>query len=131
MSKSLLIYAHNGSVGATSDLENGSFLNDFKADGQMGLVVAVENVSITSKALELMKTNHTRAGGSFSGIMVTRSASESHPNSIGVMGFGLHGIAIGGPTEFSRDCDLTVLDEIEVDDDMTIPADFIAFIDDL
>lgn len=129
MSKSLLIYAHNNSVGATSDLENGTFINDFKADGQMGLVVAVENISITSKALELMKNNHTRAGGSFSCIMVTRCDDGS--SNIGVMGFGLHGISIDEPTEFSRDCDLTVLDEIEVDDDMTIPADFIAFIDDL
>lgn len=129
MSKTLQIYAHNNCVGATSDIDGGTFINDIKADGQMGCVVAVGEVSITSDALELMKTSYTRAGGSFASTMLTRSAIEGHTSSIAVMGFGLHGIAIHQPAEYGRDCDITVLDEIVIDDDMTVPVDFIEFVD--
>ena len=129
MSKTLTIFSYKGSVGANSDLENGKFINDINGSGQMGVVVAVENVVITSEALDLMKTNFRREGGSFASTMVTRSETDDYPSSIAVMGFGMHGVAICTQVEYSRDCDLTVLDEIEVDDKIIVPEDFIAFID--
>lgn len=127
MLKTILIYAHKTSIGATSDIESGTFLNDVTAEGQMGVVVNVKDIAITSKALKLMKESHTRAGGSFSGIMLNKG--DNGASNVGLLGFGLHGIAIGEPTEFSRDCDLSVLDEIRVDDDITVPTDFIKFVD--
>lgn len=129
MSKTLKIFAYNGSVGAESDIENGTFINDIESEGQLGVVVSVNDTVITSEALNIMKTNYKREGGSFAPVMIIRTDSDSASNCIALMGFGKHGVAIKEPVFFSRDCDLTVLDEIEIDDAIEIPDDFKAFID--
>lgn len=129
MPKTLKIFAYKNSVGAVSDMENGSFINDVKDNNQLGVVVSVHDASITTEALKLMKTNFKKAGGSFSSVMLTRSETDEYPNSICLLGFGKHGIAINESVTYGRECDVSVLNEIEIDDSIDIPEDFILFID--
>jgi len=129
MPKTLKIFAYKNSVGAVSDMENGSFINDVKADGELGISVSVHDTVITSEALKIMKTNFKKNSGSFSNVMLTRSKTDKYPNSIGLLGFGKHGIAINESVTYGRECDVSVLNEIDIDDSIDIPEDFILFID--
>ena len=40
----LQIFAYKGQVGALSDIENGTFLNDVKGASQLGVVVASKDI---------------------------------------------------------------------------------------
>ena len=39
-------FEYKGHIGANSDLENGKFLNDPKAPGQLGVISLVENIGL-------------------------------------------------------------------------------------
>lgn len=129
--KTLKIFEYKGVVAASSDIENGKFLNDIESPSNMGVVVHTDNVVITPTALDILKNNYDRAGGSFSHIMVTRHADESG-GSVGLLGLHTHMITSPGESvvEYSRDCDLSILDDIEVED-FTLPEEFVQFVDGL
>lgn len=127
MSKTLQIFSHGSVLGAKSDIDNGTFINDIHADGQMGVVIALNEISITADAKDLLM-QCDRDGGSFAPIMITRHEGEgvdAHgKGSIGMMGFGCHLFDTTEPL-LSRDCDVTLLDDVEVDNDIEIPQGFI------
>lgn len=108
------VFAYKGVLGAIVS-PGGKFLNDPRAEGQLGCVIDSRDVEITPEAKRLLR-QAPRQGGSFASIMLTRHADGSG-SSLGLLGFGYvmyHGedLAIG------RDCDLSVLDdmvEIEID----------------
>ncbi len=115
------IFSYKGKLGATSDTENGTFMNDIKNGNQLGVVVDVEHITITEEAKPLF-TKLPRVGGSFAGCMLTKSDKGGY--SVGLLGFGAHAI-----TEIGRTCDLSVVDEIKVDNEIEVPQDFKDFVD--
>ena len=125
----LQIFTYKGQVGALSDIENGTFLNDVKGSSQLGVVVASANVGISQEAKDLIKEKHRREGGSFAPLMIT--PSEKSNGSIGILGFGRHLLTdMDGIIAISRDCDLSVLENCQLIENN--PEDtFIEFVDDL
>ena len=119
MSVKTKIFAYKNFVGAETDLNEGKFLNDPLAEGQLGCVVPLEECIITPLALELLK-NATREGGSFASIMVMEG-------SIGLLGGWKH-LFDSRDDLLSRDCKKDYLDKIAVED-FTVPQDFIDHID--
>lgn len=127
MNKTLRIFSHKGIVGAESDMDNGEFLNNPHGDGQIGCVVSVDNCVITSDAKSII-SKCSREGGSFSSLMLTLHdesiKDKSGAGSVGVLGFHCHMLG-NGDKMIGRLCEKSVLDLIDVDDDMNIPKDFI------
>lgn len=125
----LQIFAYKGQVGALSDIENGTFLNDVKGSSQLGVVVASKDIGISQEAKDLIKEKYHREGGSFAPLMLT--PSEKTNGSIGILGFGRHLLTdMDGMISISSDCDLSVLDKCQLIENN--PEDtFIEFVDDL
>ncbi len=118
----LNIFAYKGSVGAISDINNGTFINNPLDDSQLGVVVSVEHCTISEEAKSILSKS-TREGGSFAPFMLTEHADGGA--SVAVMGIGCHLIEpVVGST-----CSLSVLDRIPVVPNDP-PADFVSFIDD-
>lgn len=122
--KTALIFAYKGNVGATTDIENGKFINDVNGSGQLGCVIHTSEVSITKEAKEIIKSAR-REGGSFAELMLTKHADGSG-SSIGLFGFGKH--HFGTDFTIGRTCDISVLDDCE-EAKIEIPEDYKKFID--
>ena len=118
------IFSYKGNLGATTDIENGVFINDVMGEGQLGCVVSTDQIEITEGAKEMIR-NAKREGGSFATIMLTDHNDGG--SSIGLMGFNKH--HFGTSIEIGRDCELSVLDKCEVVGDEIIPDDYKEFID--
>ena len=121
MPKTLQLFAYKGHLGSMADMDNGSFLNDLSNGQQLGVVVHSRDVEMTSEAKDVLRQAR-REGGSFAAIMLTAHADGSG-SSLGVGGFGhMH----FGPEEIAigRDCDLSVLDDCETNDEIEVPQDF-------
>jgi hypothetical protein len=113
------VFAHLGIIGVQTDITSGTFLNDPTADGQMGCVVPLENVVMTSEAKELLRSAK-REGGSFAAIMIdTKTFSY--------MGFS-HAMFNANEKLISRDCDLSGLDSI-TEDLEPVPEGFITAVE--
>jgi len=121
------IFAYKKNLGATTDIEGGTFINNIKAPGQLGCVVSTSEIQISKEAKELIR-KASREGGSFAEIMLTKhSNSDEHgKSSIGLMGFRLH--HFGKDFNISRDCELSVLEDCEEVVDNT-PDGYKDFID--
>ena len=125
------IFAHRGVVGAVTDMENGKFINDPMGGGQLGCVIDVNEVEMTTAAKEAIR-GAGREGGSFAPIMLTQHADEVGGASIGLFGRGFH-LFHGEDLKIGRTCDLSVLDQIEINDDLEIPQreEFESYVDSL
>lgn len=126
--KFVTIFEHNGTVGAESDIENGSFINDVEDPNQLGIIFKPEHARITTKALDLIKSSRKSDSG-FAAIMLTNEEVGKHGASIGFIGFYKHILSDSGRADISRDSDLSVLDLIEIDDTIEAPEDFVKFVD--
>ena len=115
------IFAHNGVVGAETDLENGKFINDINGGGQLGCVIHTNECQITKEAKGLIR-NARREGGSFAAIMLTKHADDSG-SSIGLFGFGKHMFA-GEDLCIGRTCEVSVLEDME-EVEIDVPKEFI------
>lgn len=124
--KAVKIFSYNGCIGIESDVSAEGYFNDPSAEGQMGLVTPPHMIEITSEAKEMLRTA-PRDRGTFAPIMLTRhdpSIHEEHGScSIGILGFHKHLITFDDGV-ISRNCDVTVLDELDVNDDIEIPQEF-------
>jgi hypothetical protein len=123
----LVIFSHGKIIGATTDIANGTFINDPKNPLQLGCAVDVKHVIITAEAKALIK-GCVRSGGSFGLLMLTEHADPSGEfveASVSVFGKWIHMFDTSGPL-LGRDCDLSVLDKIEVDYSIEIPKEFIS-----
>lgn len=121
----LRFFSHNGFVGAISDLKNGTFINDINNARQLGVVVAIEHVAMPSEVKEIIRKNYMREGGSFAQTMITRGI---RPN-IAVFGKEFHMLSTeDGKYIISRDCDLSLLDEVPETDNVPDP-DFVLYIE--
>lgn len=120
------IFAYKTFIGAETDIDNGTFLNDPKKVNQLGCIVPIGELEITKEAKDLL-FKAKRESGSFAQIMITRLNGGN--SNIGLMGFGKHAFDTSEPV-ISSDCDLTILDDIP-DSIIELPKDFIAFIDSL
>lgn len=109
--KTLKIFEHKGVIGAQSNIETGTFLNDPTGAGQLGVVVAVEHAQITQGAKQIL-LDCPRDGGSFAPIMLT-TARDGSGYSVALMGARKH--MMPDPT-IGRTCDREVLNRIEVVD---------------
>ena len=127
MTKFVTIFEHNGTVGAESDIENGTFINDVEDPNQLGIIFKPEHARITTKALDLIKSS----GKSNSGLAAIMLSGETETNepTIGLIGFYKHLLSESGHADVSRDSDLSVLDLIEIDDTIKTPEDFIEFVE--
>ena len=131
MSTRTKIFSYKGFLAAETDLDDGVFLNDPKAGGQLGVVIPSTEVDITTEAKELLE-NAKREGGSFAPIMLTKhddSIVEEHgKSSIGLMGFWRH---LYAPEEIliGRDCDTKVLEDLTIDDTIEVPEELKNVID--
>ena len=123
------IFAYKGNVGVEIDHENGKFLNDPNAGGQMGCVISTSEVAISKEAKDIIMACK-QGGGSFSELMLTEHADadpSAGKSSIGVMGFGK--IHLGTDFEIGRTCTKSVLNDCtEVPN--VVPQDYMDFIDD-
>lgn len=119
------IFAYKGVIGinVTDDTK---FVNDISAEGQMGMVILTKDLQMTPDAKTILtnSANYRRAGGSFAPVMLTDHGNGE--SSIGVMGFGKQVLAV--PIEIGRDCDITVISDIEIVD-APVDESFIAFVD--
>ena len=122
------IFAYEGVLGAITDPENGLFLNDPKQPGQLGVVIPVEEIDITSEAISLLKAAK-REGGSFSSIMLTRHSANDMTSkaSIGLLGGLGKAVFTGDDLMIGRDCDTSILDMCTVKEDI-LPLDFVDFV---
>ena len=120
------IFEYKGNLGVDIDIQNGKFLNDPKAKGQLGCVMSTEEIEITPAAIEVIK-KAPRAGGSFATMMLTRHI-PGPGSSIGVLGFGK--MNLGTDFEIGRDCEIEVLSDCKVVEFET-PQDYIDFIDEM
>ncbi|AXF41448.1 hypothetical protein SHAb15599_00086 [Acinetobacter phage SH-Ab 15599] len=125
----LHIFEYKGMVAAHSDLES----KDLIANSPLGIVVSTKHSCITQAAKDILKDNYKRGNGTFAPVMLTR-----HDSSI-VQQYGIGHVALFGHGKhivrkkddymnISRDCDLSILDELDVVEIET-PADFIEFVD--
>ena len=129
--KTLKIFEYKGEVGAISDLANGTFMNkiDDTFSNQVGVVVSTKEVIISPSALEIMKNKYRRSGGSFASTMLS-PANEYFDSSIALFGFNLHVLTDEiGNIEYGTHCDLSVLDDIEVDSNIEVPDGFKEVVD--
>lgn len=124
MKKTLSIFSHKNYIGIITDTENGEFLNDIKSPSQLGCIVEIKNVEITEKAKNLLKAKGKRCFDSISPLMLI----ASEPATVGVMGFGKTFLDIEDEI-FSRDCDVSLLDQINLMDEADVPRDFKEHID--
>lgn len=122
MDKTLKIFAHKGFVGAVCDLENGKFLNDLKDKNQIGVVVHVRDIEITTEALEVFKKSE-RVGGSFSSVMLTSHQGYSSEGSVALLSKSRNYL-IGDSVEIGRTCDKRVLRWISINDEIEVPQGF-------
>jgi len=119
------IFTYKGVIGAETDIENGKFINDIKAGGQLGVVVDTKEIDITKEAKQLIKSAK-RERGSFAPIMLTQHGG-GHGSSIGLFGFGYHLFA-GEDLCIGRTCETSVLEdctEVEIE----LPAEFKKLVD--
>lgn len=130
----LKIFVYKGVVGATTDVENGTFLNDLSTPGNMGAVVLTQHVVMTQEAKDLI-LQARREGGSFAPLMLTRHSKDAVTNpgeaSVGVLGLGHHLISDYPESKhvlIGRDCSLEILDEITVEE-FDAPQGFKDFVD--
>lgn len=125
------IFSYKNYVGALSDIENGNFINDINDGMQLGVVVKSQEIEITSLAIDAIK-NVKRAPGTFAPIMVTKSdpsvVDQYGEYTIALFGFRKHAFSMDDEM-ISRDCDLTGLDTLTINDDIEIPQDFKEFVD--
>jgi hypothetical protein len=129
MKKTLNIFVYKGYLGATTDIENGKFLNDVEGKSQLGCVVDIAESQISQEALDFIKTNVVKGGGSFAELMLTEVTDGSM--NIGVMGFGRHLLATpDSPPEIGRLCELKVLYHVSIVED-NVPEDFKHYVDDI
>lgn len=121
------IFAYKNNLGATTDIEGGTFINDIKGPGQLGCVISTSEIQISTDAKELIR-KASREGGSFAEIMLTKHNDNNvhGKSSIGLMGFRLH--HFGEDFNISRDCELSVLEDCEEVVD-NIPQGYKDFID--
>jgi len=123
------IFAYKGNVGVEIDHENGKFLNDPNAGGQLGCVIRTDEVEISQEAKDLIKACK-QGGGSFSELMLTEHDASIHDesgrSSIGVLGFGK--VHLGTDFEIGRTCTKSVLDHCTLVPN-EVPEDYKAFID--
>lgn len=128
MSKlSIKFFSYKGHIGANSDLENGKFLNDPKAGGQLGVVSLVENIGLPDEVKLLILKKYKREGGSFANMMLTTATSGNQ--NIGILGHGCHIVTTENKdVMISRDCDLEVLDNCIIIENNP-PEDFKKWID--
>lgn len=119
------IFAYKGVIGAETDIDNGEFLNNPKAGGQLGCVIHTKEVDITKEAKELLKSA-PREGGSFAPIMLTKH-SDGSGSSVGLMGFWKH-LFRGHDLCIGRDCDTSVLEDCN-ETQIEIPVEFMAVVD--
>ena len=123
------IFAYKGVIGAETDLDNGIFLNDPKSEGQLGVVVPVEEIDITPDAVFLLKSA-PKEGGSFAPIMLTlhsNAADTESKASIGLFGFWKH-LFRGSDLCIGRTCNTSVLELCNITD-IEIPKEFIEVVD--
>lgn len=113
------VFAHLGIIGVQTDITSGTFLNDPTAEGQMGCVVPLENVVMTTEAKDLLRSAK-REGGSFAAIMID-TKTFAH------MGFS-HVMFDANENLISRDCDLSGLDLI-AEDLEPVPEGFITAVE--
>lgn len=118
------IFAYKGWLGATTDLENGKFINNPKEQGQLGCVVHTSEIEISKEAKDIIR-EAKREGGSFAGLMLTKHADGSGA-SIGLMGFWKHNY--GTEPMIGRVCDLSILDDMP-ETDVPVPEDYKEFVD--
>jgi hypothetical protein len=114
------IFSYKNAIGATTDLDNGIFLNNPKAEGQIGCVVSLDEVEITAEAQSLLQTVPLESG-SFGMLMINKS-------SIALTGFWVH-LYIGEDLCLGRDADLSgilALTPTEIE----LPVEFIEAVDD-
>lgn len=125
--KTLLFFTYRGNLAATTDIANGSFINEPMAPSQLGCVVDTKNVAMTSEAKKIIKSAG-RESGSFAVLMLISHANKKPwEGSVAVMGWHKH--HFGTNVKIGRECDLEVLDHIEIDDGIQIPEDYIEYID--
>lgn len=122
------IFAYKGNIGITVD-DDGKFINDPFAAGQLGAVISTNEVEISKEAKDIIRKAH-RAGGSFAEFMLTEHAGgaiDAHgKSSICVPGIGK--VHLGTDFEIGRTCELSVLDDCtEVPNE--VPEDYKEFID--
>jgi hypothetical protein len=118
------IFAYKGVIGAETDLDNGTFINNPKSSGQLGCVIDTKEVDITQDAVNLIK-KAPREGGSFAPIMLTKHSDGG--SSIGLMGFWKH-LFGGDDLCIGRTCDVNVLDDCNIVD-IEIPIEFKNIVD--
>lgn len=126
----LKIFAYKGVLGAESDLKKGKFINSPNETGQMGIVVATNNVDITKEAKELLR-KAPKESGSFAPIMLTKHddnvPKEHGKSSIGLFGFHKH--AFGGEDlAIGRTCDVSILDDCN-EVEMELDEEFKKYVD--
>lgn len=117
------IFEYKGNLGATTDFENGKFINDPKAPGQLGCVIDVNEIEISENAKNLIRSAN-REGGSFAELMLTEHGDGGA--SIGLMGGVKH--HFGKNFSIGRTCSLSVLDKI-ISTNIEAPDDYKSFID--
>lgn len=118
------IFSYKNFIGAETDLDKGKFLNNPKAEGQLGCVVPVEEILITKEAKNLL-LKAKREGGSFASMMITKHEKEG--GSIGLLGHWKHAYCLDDAV-LSRDCDLSLLNDLE-EVNIDIPEDFMEYVD--
>lgn len=122
------IYVYNGVVGATV-FEEGSFLNDISDENQLGVIVDVKNVSITQKAKDYIESNYVRLNESFSYFMLTLNPNKESADVGLIGGTGVRIISNDGKVEIGRLCDISVLDMMNINDDIESSEDYREFVE--
>lgn len=120
------IFTYKGNLGATTDLNNGKFINNPKAGGQLGCVIDTKEIEITKEAKQMIRQAR-REGGSFAAMMLTKH-SDGSGSSIGLMGFWKH--HYGKEVSIGRDCDMSILDDC-LETNIEAPQDYKDYIDKL
>lgn len=124
------IFAYKGNLGIEIDMENGKFINDPKAGGQLGCVIRTDEVEISKEAKDLINACG-RDRGSFAQLMLTKHEGiglENGPSSIGVFGFGK--VHLGTNFQIGRMCTKSVLEDCKEVPNV-VPEDYKEFIDSL
>lgn len=119
-------FAYKGYVGATTDIENGKFLNDLTQAGQLGIVVDTTEIEMSKEAKEIIK-KAPREGGSFAQLMLTKH--DAGGSSIGMVEISpIH--FLGNDFKIGRTCTTSILNDCtEVEND--VPKGFMEVVDEI
>ena len=123
-------FIYRDCIAATSDIENGTFLNEvkFRKNKECGIIVALKNVLMPKEVKDAILARYECDNSVAKISIYCNQESEEKIKSLFLLGFGNHLIATDGfNVIIDENTDLKLLDEVPECDNV-VPPEFMTYI---